>query len=76
MRENSGITHNPLYNSHWSPVGSRHQPNSILRKGCSTRKLFSHYQEKLNFCLATLAIGGIFLGGAYFFMVQLADFGW
>lgn len=75
MRENSGISHNPLYASHWSTPGNRQHTNNILRKW-SVKKLFRHYQETLTFCLATIAVGGLFLGGAYFFMVQLADFGW
>ncbi len=27
-------------------------------------------------CLATLTVGGLFLSGTYFFLVQLANYGW
>lgn len=46
-----------------------------------TRRIFS--RQRLNKIrsgaielLTALAIGGVFLGGAYFFLVQLARYGW
>ena len=40
------------------------------------RKLYSSYKGKLQICLATCAIGAIFLGSFFIFFTQLARFGW
>lgn len=39
-------------------------------------KFFDVIKNGILYCLTTLAISGIFLGGAYLFLVQLAESGW
>jgi len=41
-----------------------------------TGKCFDVIKNGVLYCLTTLAISGIFLGGVYLFLVQLAESGW
>jgi len=42
----------------------------------ATRNLFSSYKEQIQICLATVAIGTVFLGAFFVFLTQLAKYGW
>lgn len=39
-------------------------------------KKLRQYQEQLVHCLTVIGIAALFLTGTYFFLVQLADYGW
>ncbi len=71
----SHINRNPFY------VTQRITGEYLLQ----LRRLFSRYcpevvlkkvREAVIYCLMTVAISAVFLGGVYLFLVQLADFGW
>lgn len=36
---------------------------------------FSNHKKLINYCLASLAIGGVFLGSIIAFLIQLAEYG-
>ncbi len=38
--------------------------------------LISSYREEIKSCLATAAVGAIFLGSILIFFIQLAEYGW
>ncbi len=42
----------------------------------ATQNLYSSYKEQIQICLATIAIGAIFLGAIFIFFTQLAEYGW
>lgn len=42
----------------------------------STKGLLQKAREVALHCLTTLGVGMLFLGGAYFFLIQLANYGW
>lgn len=47
----------------------------IFRKW-SSHELLLKSRAAAAYCLTTLAVSALFLGGVYFFLVQLANYGW
>lgn len=58
----------PIPPGSWAQFRSNNNPNSLKR-------LFRRYQKVIDTTLATMAIGLMFLGGIWIFLVQLAEFG-
>ena len=56
-----------------APPRNRKMLNPFLS---ALRSFFSSYKEQIHICLATAAIGAIFLGSILIFFTQLAEYGW
>jgi len=40
------------------------------------QEFFSSRKEQVELCMATVAVGAIFLGSILIFFIQLAEYGW
>jgi hypothetical protein len=71
----SHINRNPLYLKQNITIEYLQQLRRLLSKLCP-KFLLKKVREAVMYCLTTVAVSGIFLGGVYLFLVQLANFGW
>jgi hypothetical protein len=52
------------------------RPNTLKLIFPAIQDLISSYREEIKSCLATVAVGAIFLGSILIFFIQLAKYGW
>ncbi len=55
----------------------QHSRQKILKQILSVfQEFFSSRKEQVELCVATVAVGAIFLGSILIFFIQLAEYGW
>ncbi len=75
MKSRSSNPFDHIYHDAWQMMFWPHDGVSKQKKKTFTFFL-QRFQPLLKTFLAAIAIGLLFLGGAYFFLIQLAEYGW